>query len=134
MIDLLAYAEGPDVSNTNTVIIVIGAGIIAAVCVLAAIPIAMVRRRRPDSVPGIAAVMILWACLAAGSTIYFASASLTWQKEYTSQLMSGYLDPRDQSDRPQMPWILWGGLAVAYGGILFWAITSALPLKDVNQA
>ena len=93
------------------------------ICLLAAIPVVTVRRRRLRQTEGIAALMVLWGLVAAGSIVYFANAQMQYSKEYTMRIMQNY-DPNDQSDRPNKPWILWGFLAAAYGGAILWSSTA----------
>jgi len=120
MLHLLAYAEGTDTSSSSLITVVVALSIVAAVCVLAAIPAAVARRRK-GAAEGFLALMILWGALAAGSTLYSVNASMNWQKEYNRRVMSGYFDPADQSDRPHSPWLLWGVLGAAYVVTLVWA-------------
>jgi hypothetical protein len=119
---ILCKAEGPDPSDSNLVFVVIALTIIAAVCVFAAIPIATARRRSGRT-EGIAAVMVLWGLLSAGSAIYFVNAQMAYSKEQTMQIMQNF-DPHDQSGRPPYPWMLWSALAVIYTGATAWAVTA----------
>ena len=123
MICLLAKAEGPDPTDSNLVLVVIAMSIVGAVCVLAAIPVATTRRRRLGQVEGIAAIMVIWSLLTAGSAIYFVNAQINFSKEYTMRIMQDY-DARDRTGRPNKPWLLWGFLAVAYGGAILWSATA----------
>ena len=118
----LAYAEGPDTSDSGLTIVVIGLIIIAAFTLLAAVPSAAARRRRHRHLEGIIAAMVIWAALFAGSAIYFTNAQMKWSTEYNRRLMSGYGDPLDKTDKPRTPWALWAGLVLAYGGVTWWAI------------
>jgi hypothetical protein len=120
---ILAKAEGADPTDSNLTIVVIAMVTAAVVCVVAAIPVATARRRRLNQTEGIAAIMVLWGLLTAGSVVYWANAQMKFSHEYTLRLMEN-LDPSDQSDRPNKPWLLWGFLAVGYGGTLLFSFTA----------
>jgi hypothetical protein len=120
---LLGKAEGPDPTDSNLVLVVIAMATVAVVCILAAIPVATCRRRRLGQTEGIAALMVVWGLLAAGSAIWFANAQISYSREYTMRIMEDY-DARDTTGRPNKPWLIWGFLAAAYGGAILWSATA----------
>lgn len=115
---LLGYAAGPDTSDSNLVIEVIALVIIAATCILAAIPIVTSRRRRLEKTEGIAALMVIWGLVSAGSAIYIANAHTLRETRF--------FDPTNQSGPPIPPWIwlLWAALLVMYAGALIWSFAA----------
>jgi hypothetical protein len=115
---LLAYAEGPDPTDSNLLFVVVALGIIGAVGLMAAIPATMARRRGHRHREQIVTALLLWAILLAGSAIYAVNAQMKYSKEYNRRLLTGYADPKDVSDQPKPPWALLIGLGVAYGGVL----------------
>ena len=121
MIPLLAYAEGPDTSDSTLVIVVIALAIIAAASLLTVIPIVTARRRRLSSVEGIAAISIVWGLLTAGTAIYLVNANMKWTHEYDVQVHSG--NP-GRSAPPAQPWTLWIFLAGIYAGAIVWSSTA----------
>ncbi len=46
---------------------------------------------------------------------------MNWTKEYTVRIESGYVDPKDLSDKPRLPWGIWAGLLAVYLGMVYWA-------------
>lgn len=121
-IALLAVAEGPDTTDSNLTIVVIAILIVAGVCILAAIPV-VTARRRSGRTEGIGAAIIVWSLLLAGSAIYAVNAQMAYAKERTMRIMQNF-DPRDQSDRPAQPWVLWSVLGVGYIGAIAWSMTA----------
>lgn len=122
---LLAYAENADPTDPNLQLVVYSVLIIAGVFLVSLVPPISVRRRRPDKVRAIRVVMIVWALAAAGVSIYHINAYTNWNRQYQLNVQSGYLDPRDQHDRPRPPWAIWCGLCIAYAGGCIWA--AAIP-------
>jgi hypothetical protein len=120
---LLAYAESADLNQTSLALILGGLLIVAAVAILAfaLILIAGVRRHRYADLIIVAA--IVWGALAAGSGLYAQVSQTNWQKEYTLRLESGYLNPQDTNDAPQLPWKTWTALGLAYGVMVVWAFS-----------
>jgi hypothetical protein len=121
MFSLLAYAEGADTSDRNLVMMFGGLLILAGVGAAGFVVVYLAKRRR-GSVEVVLAGVFFWGLITAGSLLYFMHARMQWTKEYGEMIESGYFDPRDMSGRPEVPWGLWGGLAVAYGGMVGWAV------------
>ncbi|HET6249211.1 MAG TPA: hypothetical protein VFE47_16065 [Tepidisphaeraceae bacterium] len=120
MLRILLKAEGPDPTDSNLTFVLICMIAIGAVCLLAAIPVVTARRRGLPQVEGIAALMVLWGLVTAGSIIYATNAQMQFNKEYTMRIMQNY-DANDRSDQPSKPWFLWGCLVAVYGGAMLWA-------------
>ena len=68
--------------------------------------------------------MVLWGMLMAGGAIYVTNAQMTWTKEYTIRVQSGYYNPKEQNDAPKQPWALWAILGAMYGGAVVWSLTA----------
>ncbi len=122
----LGKAAGPDTSNSSLVIVVVAVIIIALVCAIAGIPVMAARRRRLKETEGVAALMVVWGLILAGSAIYAVNAQMAYSREYAMRIMQNY-DPADQSDRPAYPWMAWGILASIYCGALVLSITCKPP-------
>jgi hypothetical protein len=127
MQQFLAYAESSDPGSTNLVKILGGAAILGVMALLVAIVTAIARSREHRQAENILVLALFWAVITAGSLIYTASAELDWSKEYTTRIESGYFDPRDTTDKPRIPWLLWSGLGVAYAGLLIWSLSATSP-------
>jgi hypothetical protein len=127
MFQFLSYAEGPDPTDSNLTLLVIALGIIGVVGLLAAIPATIARRRVHRHREGIVSALVLWAVLLAGSGVYSANAQISYSKEYNRRVMSGYFDPRDKTDAPKAPWVMWIVLAAVYGGVLMWILSVPSP-------
>lgn len=67
--------------------------------------------------------MIVWSLLLAGSAIYAVNAQMVYAKEQTMRIMQNF-DPRDESDRPALPWVLWSVLGAGYIGAIVWSVTA----------
>jgi hypothetical protein len=67
---------------------------------------------------------LFWGIITAGSAMYTAASRYNWSKEYTVRIDSGYYDPRDTSDKPKIPWVLWSALGIAYAGMVGWALSA----------
>jgi hypothetical protein len=119
---ILAYAESSD-SSASLELILGGAAIIAVTALLAFILVLLARSRRHRQADIITLAMIVWSILTAGSLMWEGQAQVNWTQEYNSRVMSGYYDPANTSDAPKMPWVLWGGLAVAYVALLAWTVS-----------
>jgi hypothetical protein len=115
---LLASAERTDLSGSGWSIILMGLAVLVGVTVLTAIPIALARRRGLRRAEGITVGMIFWGVVSAGSVIWACLARMQWAKNYQTNLMTGYADPRDLSNQPAWPWGLWAVLAVVFCAIL----------------
>ncbi|MGD0770616.1 MAG: hypothetical protein ABSB42_20715 [Tepidisphaeraceae bacterium] len=119
---LLAYAESGEANAMNLEIILGGVCIVAATSILAFALIFTARARGHRYAEFIMVATIFWALITAGSLMYAGEAQLNWSKEYTLRLETGYLDPHDTSDAPQLPWAIWTGLGVAYVTMMAWAL------------
>jgi hypothetical protein len=128
----LAYAESADPSSTDLAIVLGGAFIIAIASALASVLIFTSRARRHRQTELITAAAILWGLIAAGSLIYAQESQMNWSKEYKMRLETGYLDPRDTSDAPKLPWGIWTGLGVAYGAMLVWSLSRHTSVSQRN--
>jgi hypothetical protein len=120
---ILAYADSNDPNSMNLVLILGGAGILAVTAILSFALIYLSRARDHRQADLITGIALFWGLIAAGSSLYAMVSQVNWSKEYTLQLESGYLDPTDTSDKPQLPWAIWGGLVIAYGTILLWSLS-----------
>jgi len=118
---LLAYAEGPDTTDSGLTISVIAMLIIAVATVLAAIPIATARRRRLGIVESVAALMVIWGLLTVGIGIYTVNDLMKASKNEMQISKAGYARvPRSPSE-PWM-WAAWGALAAIYAGGVIWSV------------
>lgn len=120
---LLAYADSSDPSETNLLIVLGGAAIIAFAAALASVLIFISRARRHRRSELITVAAVFWALLAAGSMLYTGQSQVNWSKEYQLRLQSGYLDPSDTNDAPSLPWATWTALGAAYGALLAWTFS-----------
>ena len=119
---IIASADRIDLSEGNWRIVLIWAAVLLAACVLAFIPMVVARaRRRHLHAETILALSLLWALVAAGSAGYAIRARINWEKEYDLRIRTGFFDPQDQSDAPQLPWANWGLLGLGYAAVLIWA-------------
>lgn len=118
-----AYADAPDTSDSGLVIVVIAVGIVAAVAILAFVPLALAWKRRLRHSDVVAAGVILWGLVTAGSLICAVNARMQWSHEQTVRIQSGYYDPQTAGDAPTLPWAMWGGLVIAYGALVAWPLS-----------
>jgi hypothetical protein len=123
MASALAYADAGDPNATSLPFVLIGLGIFAAIALLAFALIFIVRVRGHRKTELITVAAVFWALIAAGSLLYGGETQMDWSKQYAMRLETGYLDPQDTSDAPQLPWGIWSGLGVAYGALLFWSLS-----------
>ncbi|HXE54782.1 MAG TPA: hypothetical protein VN541_17310 [Tepidisphaeraceae bacterium] len=124
MTHLLANAEPSDSTISSLTLIIIGVGIVAAVFVLAFIPVAIAWSRRSRRSDTIVLGAVLWGVLAAASFTSATMAQMKWSREKTLRIQSGYYDPNDATDEPQLPWVSWVGLAVLYFVLLAWPLSA----------
>jgi hypothetical protein len=120
---LLAYADSSDPTLSNLQTIVGAVFIVLATLVLAAVLIFISRSRRHRQAESILVAAFFWACITAGSLIYAEQSQLNWSREYRVRVESGYYDPNNTADAPELPWALWSALAVAYAAMLWWAMS-----------
>jgi hypothetical protein len=131
MFNVIASAESSDPNATSLPIVLAGLFILATIAFLAFAVILISRARRHRQAELITVAIVFWAIIAAGSLLWAGERQLDWSKQYNLRLETGYLDPQDTSDAPQLPWALWTGLGVAYGGMLIWSLRQkSLPGKN----
>jgi hypothetical protein len=124
----LANAVSSDNSLDNIVLMAECLFLMGLVFALAAVPIVLANRRRAAGVTvagNMMAVVVLWGLLTCGTALYSLMMQYQWTKNYNAQLMTGYFDPLDPattSGAPKQPWIVWGGLAAGYVGLLAWSV------------
>jgi hypothetical protein len=123
MYSAIASAESGDPNATNLPIVLAGLFILAMIALLAFGVILISRARKHRHAESITVAIVFWSLISAGSLLWAGERQLDWSKQYTLRLETGYLDPQDTSDAPQLPWMLWSGLGVAYGAILIWSLT-----------
>jgi hypothetical protein len=129
---LLAYAEQTDLSGSDWVVVLVYAGTLVLVLGLTLAPIFVAAGRRHPSARSIMAGAILWGLAAAFAGISSAGAELKWSKERLLLVESGYYDPQAKNDAPPLPWRLFGGLALAEGALLAWALAGKRPPEGVT--
>jgi hypothetical protein len=123
----LANAVSSDDSLGNIVLMAECLFLMGLTLAFAAVPIVLANRRRvagQTSNGNILAAVVLWALLICGVAIYCLMMQHQWSKTYNARIMSGYfdaLDPSTTADAPKQPWLIWGGLAAAYVGLLAWS-------------
>jgi MFS family permease len=118
----LAYAQAadPDASQSMLILLLYCLGIIVATTLFAFVPIFVAGRRRHQHIHAMIAAMCLWGLILAGSAIYLTSAGMQWSKEKNLRLETGYGNPDDESGAPSVPVVIWIGLGLAYGLLIFW--------------
>jgi hypothetical protein len=132
MFNALASAESGDPNAANLPIVLAGLFILAMIAMLAFAVILVSRARKHRHAESITVAIVFWAIIAAGSLLWAGERQMDWSKQYTLRLETGYLDPQDTSDAPQLPWLLWSGLGIAYGAILIWSLKQKpTPPKNV---
>jgi hypothetical protein len=119
---MLAYAESTDATNSNMMIVLISAGVVIAVSVLAIIPIRLAWSRRHKQSDAIFAMTVLWALLTAGTVVAMSMTQFKWSNERLLRIQSGYYDPLDNSDAPKWPVRSGAALAVAYATLIIWPL------------
>jgi hypothetical protein len=127
MQSLLANAGTIDFSQTNLPILLYCTGEFVAVCLLVFLIIALAIRRQHRQTEILCTLAAFWGLILVGSLAYTTITQITWSQQHTQQLMSGYLDPTDTSDRPQLPWILWLTLAATYVLLTLWTLSQNNP-------
>jgi hypothetical protein len=121
MAQLLAYAETSDSGSINLAKVLAGLFILAACALMVAVVIGVARSRGHRQAEGIMVGAVFWGVIMAGSAMYTASSQYNWSKEYTTRVQSGYYDPRDTSDKPNLPWALWSAMGVGYAALVAWS-------------
>ena len=128
---LLAYADASDQTASTMKIVLICAGILVVVAAVAFVPVAITWSRRHRQGEAITGLSVLWGLIATGSLWYSTTQQINWGQERTKRILSGYYDPNDNSDAPKLPWILWGGLALGYGGLVAWGLSQKAPVMEI---
>jgi len=127
----LAYADSSDQTATNMKIVLICAGILLVVCAVAFVPVAITWSRRHRQTETITGLTVVWGLVAAGSLMYTTTQQINWGQERLKRIYSGYYDPSDSDkDAPKMPWLLWGGLAFGYIGLVAWGMSQKPPMVE----
>lgn len=132
MLMFLATSRQTDLSEGNLRLVMIWCGIMIAAAGLALLPLVIARIRRHRHVETLLAGAIVWGLLAAVSVGRAVGAQISWAKEYQLRVETGYYDPRDLGDAPQLPWLSWGLLALAYLVLLTWASAGG-STRDQNK-
>jgi hypothetical protein len=117
---LASAAIGPS-SDSNAELVLISAGVVLLVVFVGWIPIRMARLRGNRNADAIAAIVVLWGLILAGSISYAIMKQMDWAATYQQQIQSGYFDPQNTSDKPVAPVGLWCGLGVCYASLFLWA-------------
>jgi hypothetical protein len=118
---MLASAPLHYSSDFNLELVLISSGIIAVAALLGFVPIQLARWAKHRRLELIIAVMILWTSVLSLSVCWFVVRQYQFNTSVQQNIMEGYYDPQDQSDKPQPLVALWSGLGVCYAGLLFWA-------------
>jgi hypothetical protein len=117
----LGYADTFDPSQSNLIFILVAAGGIAVIGVMAALVIFLARRNTPRVTQPLITTALFWGAVSVGLLLYTTLQQLGWQKQFNQDLMSGYGDP--QAVGPGLHLSIWFALATAYG--LMIAVTLA---------
>lgn len=123
----LAYADTTDPTQVNFLVLLLCILLIGCVCVMAFLVLLLARSRRHRQVEYITALAIFWALLTVGSLAYSAVTQLKWSQENMLRLESGYGNPDDDSNAPQLPWKTWLVLAAIWGGLINWSLSQNNP-------
>jgi glucan phosphoethanolaminetransferase (alkaline phosphatase superfamily) len=118
---LLAYADANDTTNASIAVLVISSAIFVLAVAAAMFPICIAWKRRIAQSDVVIPLCILWALAGAAVSIYAYVSQTRWTTEYMLNIATGYFDPRDTSDRPSLPWVLWYVLAILYVLLIVWA-------------
>ena len=118
---ILASAPIAPSADSNVELVLISAGVVLVTSVLAFIPIQMARVRHHRNRDAIAAILVLWGLLTAGSISYSIMKQMDWATTYNQRIETGYYDPQDTSDKPTPPVALWSGLGIVYVAMVIWA-------------
>ena len=118
---LLARAPA-ETLNVDALIVLVSAGVAAAAAALAAVPVVVASRGRHRQREAVAGVAVLWAIVTAAAVVWAVNRDWTVSAERQRQIESGDVDPREVPTDPTQPWPLWTGLAIAYVGLVGWAI------------
>lgn len=117
---LLARAESVDPTLDNLVTIVTCAGIVLGVAVIASIPVLVAWSRRHRRADWVITLAIVWAAIATVSLASTVLAEMKYSHQHMLDVQSGYLNPNDMTDAPELPVVLWAILAFGYACLLAW--------------
>lgn len=120
----LASAEVTDLSGSGWWIVLIDLGVIAAVAVLALVPMVVARTRFHPRTEGIIAGAFLWGLVTAGSMTYTAITQYQWLRERSLLIKTGYYEPQNDPGAPAWPWGLWVMGLVGYGVLVGYSLSS----------
>ncbi len=123
----LAYAQPADSGNSNLIIVLIAAGAVLVVSVLAILPIRLGWSRRHKHADAILAMTVLWALLTAGTVVATSMTQFKWSSERLLRVQSGYYDPLDNSDAPKWPVRTSAALIIAYAALISWSLVRPRP-------
>jgi hypothetical protein len=130
----LAYADTTDPTQSNFLILLLCVMLIGCVCLMAFGVMFLARMRRHRHTEHLTVIAIFWALFAAGTLVYAAQTQLKWSHEHMLRLESGYGNPRDDADAPQLPWAEWVALAAVYGIVIIWSVSQKnLPPSSSNR-
>ncbi len=111
---MLASAERTDVSGADWSTVLLAVLTLAVFAALAAVPIALARRRGHGRGEAITVLAILCCLSFAGSIIWLLLARAHWAREQAVLVQSGYYDPLNAMGAPVVPWWLWAVLGSGY--------------------
>ncbi|HSU66827.1 MAG TPA: hypothetical protein VLJ39_08150 [Tepidisphaeraceae bacterium] len=119
---VLARAESidPTVSNLSTVLVC--ALIVLVAGAFGFVPVLIAWARRSKHSEAITALAMLWGLGATLSVASTAFAQMKYSHDHEADVMSGYLDPRDATGAPTLPWVTWTGLGAGYVALLAWPL------------
>jgi Kef-type K+ transport system membrane component KefB len=120
---LLAYADNTDATQGNFVSILICAAGVVAVAGMAAVVIALAKRRGNRNAEVIFTGMIFWAIVSLGSIVYATITQMKWASDHLKDLESGYGNPADVG--PGWPIVLWGVLGAVWVLVMGWTVLNA---------
>jgi hypothetical protein len=109
---LLAWADSTDPSQGNFLVLLLCAGAVIGVFILAAIVVIVNRRGGSRNGEAILTAAVFWGIVSFGSIVYAGVTQMKWAQEQTLELQSGYGDPT--ATPPGYPWVIWAGLGAVY--------------------
>jgi hypothetical protein len=118
----LAYAETWDYTQTDFVLILFCTAGIAGIAILVGFIVIFAKRNGHPHAGQITTAALFWGLISAGSIVYTTITQLTWAKQNTLDLLSGYGDPNAVG--PRLPWLAWSMLTAIYGGLLVWMVST----------
>jgi hypothetical protein len=120
---MLARADSTDPSAANLQLVFLSLLILGAAAFLGFLIVRAARLRTQGRGEAFVAFAVLWVALTAGTAIHDLATQLTWSRERTARIESGYYDPADaQTDAPHHSWALYAAEAVGYA-VLWLTVT-----------